>query len=117
MYHPFHIQWLIVVAALGVCSPTSSAQTQENQAKATIEDTMWRLAERGDATKVVASLRKYLQEFKRDPGGWYYLGLALTRTGDLPGAQEAFKKALKLDSQSYLSRIGLLARIAERTTD
>ncbi len=77
---------------------------------------MWRLAERGDATKAVAPLRKYLQEFKRDPGGWYYLGLALTRTGDLPGAQEAFKKALKLDSQSYLARIAL-ARTYRRADD
>lgn len=67
----------------------------------------WRLAEKGDPDAAVAALREYVKKFKRSPGGWYFLGLALIREGDFPKAKAAFKEAVKVHPDFYLARIGL----------
>ena len=44
-----------------------------------------------------------------DPAGWYALGEALLRKGDLIGAAKAFRKAVELDEQpTYLKQLGLV---------
>jgi tetratricopeptide (TPR) repeat protein len=65
------------------------------------------IAERDAPDKGVAAMRDAVEQFKTNPTAWYYYGFALTRSGDLEGARNAFKQALKFDPDFILARLRL----------
>jgi tetratricopeptide (TPR) repeat protein len=71
-----------------------------------LQEKIW-TAERGTPEKAVAAMREAIEQFKTNPTAWYYYGLALTRSGDLTGARDAFRKTLKLDPNFIQARLRL----------
>lgn len=58
-----------------------------------------------------APARALLARRPRDPAAWEFLGIALARSGDLPGARAALEGALKLSPEQYtaISKLGDLS--------
>lgn len=71
-----------------------------------LQEKIW-TAERGTPDQAVAAMREAVEQFKTNPTAWYYYGLALTRTGDLAGARDAFRKTLKFDPNFIQARLRL----------
>jgi TonB family protein len=55
----------------------------------------------GDVAGAIDVLRKAVKEREDDSRAWHYLGLALSRQGNLKEAREALDKAVKLRTKSY----------------
>ncbi len=72
----------------------------------TLQEKIWTV-ERDSPDKAVAAMREAVELFKTNPTAWYYYGLALTRSGDLTGARDAFRKTLKLDPNFVQARLRL----------
>jgi tetratricopeptide (TPR) repeat protein len=66
-----------------------------------------RTAERGTPDQAVAAMREAVEQFTTNTTAWYYYGLALTRSGDLVDARNAFRKTLKLDPNFVQARFRL----------
>lgn len=66
-----------------------------------------------DDAKALLAFRDMVALAPKDPDGWYGLGLARKRTEDLPGAIEAWDKALELDA-SYDDANYEVARVLEK---
>src|SRR5258708_7602498 len=66
-----------------------------------------RTAERGTPDLAVAAMREAVEQFKTNPSAWYHFGIALSRSGDLAGARDAFRKTLKFDPNFIQARLRL----------
>jgi len=64
-----------------------------------LQEKIWTV-ERDSPDKAVAAMREAVEQFQTNPTAWYYYGVALTRSGDLAGARDAFRKALSLSPTS-----------------
>ncbi len=71
-----------------------------------LQEKIW-TAEREAPDKAVAAMREAVEQFKTNPTAWYYYGVALTRSGDLVSARDAFKKTLKLEPNFIQARLRL----------
>ena len=71
-----------------------------------LQEKIW-TAERGTPDQAVAAMREAVEQFKTNPTAWYYYGLALTRSGDLAGARDAFRKSFKFDPNFVQARLRL----------
>lgn len=71
-----------------------------------LQEKIW-TAERGTPDQAVAAMREAVEQFKTNPTAWYHYGLALTRSGDLAGARDAFRKTLKFDPNFIQARLRL----------
>jgi len=72
----------------------------------TLQEKIW-TAERGTPDQAVAAMREAVEQFKTNSTAWYYYGLALSRSGDLVGARNAFKQALKFEPNFIQARLRL----------
>jgi tetratricopeptide (TPR) repeat protein len=71
-----------------------------------LQEKIW-TAERGTPDQAVAAMREAVEQFKTNPTAWYYYGVALTRSGDLTGARDAFRKTLKFEPNFVQARLRL----------
>jgi tetratricopeptide (TPR) repeat protein len=71
-----------------------------------LQEEIW-TAERGAPDKAVAAMREAVDQFKTNATAWYYYGFALTRSGDLVSARDAFRKTLKLEPNFIQARLSL----------
>ena len=71
-----------------------------------LQEKIW-TAERGTPDQAVAAMREAVEQFKTNSTAWYYYGLALSRSGDLVGARNTFKQALKFEPSFIQSRLRL----------
>src|SRR6266852_1675698 len=71
-----------------------------------LQEKIWTV-ERDSPEKAVAAMREAVEQFKTNPTAWYYYGVALTRSGDLAGARDAFRKALKFEPNFIQARLRL----------
>ena len=55
----------------------------------------------GDTAGAISVLREAVKEREEDSRAWHYLGLALTRQGNLKEAREALEKAIKLLGKAF----------------
>ncbi len=100
--------WFACVGLLS-CATTVSVHGQKGLGLSdarTLQKAIW-TAERDAPDKGVAAMRDAVDQFKTNPTAWYYYGFALTRSGDLAGARDAFRKTLKLDPNFIQARLRL----------
>jgi len=71
-----------------------------------LQEKIWTV-ERDSPEKAVAAMREAVEQFKTNSTAWYYYGVALTRSGDLAGARDAFRKALKFEPNFIQARLRL----------
>jgi hypothetical protein len=74
--------------------PTASSEQQA----ATRSARPWRVS--SDPAERVRTLRQYLQDHPEDTDAWHSLGWNLRRTGDEPGATDAWKTAAGLQERN-----------------
>lgn len=65
-----------------------------------------KLYNQGDTNGAAKALLLAVKNHSDDAAAWYYLGLALTRTGDVKGARNAFEATLKLRPNNADARTG-----------
>jgi len=81
----------------------SSLKVYPQQSTTTHEQTSRgvELYTQGDMAGAVSVLREAVKEREEDSRAWHYLGLALTRQGNLKEAREALEKAIKLLGKAF----------------
>src|SRR5512132_4279611 len=75
----------------------ANAQQQNLPAQNEARDSGIKLYRQGDTKGAIAKLRAASKKTRDDPEVWYYLGLALTRDGQIKDAGKAFESSLKAE--------------------
>jgi TonB family protein len=103
----FSIALSLICVGLSFATISVNGQRGLGLADARVLQEKIRSAERGAPDKAVEAMHEAVERFKTNPTAWYYYGVALTRSGDLEGARNAFKQALKFDPNFFQARLRL----------
>src|SRR5438093_1475831 len=101
-----YITLFVICVGLGFANTVDGQRGLGMTDARALQEKIW-TAERCTPDQAVAAMREAVEQFKTNSTAWYYYGFALTRSGDLTGARDAFRKTLKLDPNFVQARLRL----------